>query len=139
MVDLPEPYADEAAAWTVPPSARAPGGQRWTEAKQAAERLYTRDEYDALDPEERRNLLLLHAAGADTVELQSKLTSAYRSRLVNRAAGAGLMLWLHDREHTSARGRFGPDDPRWTAIPESRRAYVRQEWAARPEGDCLRD
>lgn len=136
MLDLPEPYAKESEAWRVPLSKVAQGrsGALQDEAKAARALLYDyhRGIWTALDPAEVRRLLLLTAAGADAAEVQSTLTGGPRTKLVHRAAGAGMALWFHDREHASARGQYGPDDPHWTETAESRREYTRQEWAARP-------
>jgi hypothetical protein len=133
MIDLPHPYIDEPSAWRMPSSARVRRGlgEYQAEAKSTRSCLY-QDLNERLAPESRRSMLLIVAAASDAAELPSILTGGHRTRLVHHAAGDGLMLWRHDRRHGSARGRYGPDDAHWTTSPQSRREYVRQEWAARP-------
>jgi hypothetical protein len=137
VVDLPQPYADEPSAWSMPLSARTRLGlgEYRAEANTARARL-CQDLNERLAPDWRRSLLLIVAAASDTAELLSTLTGGHRTRLVHHAASDGLMLWHHDRRHGSARGQYGPDDPRWTTTTHSRREYIRQEWAARPAHDA---
>lgn len=133
MSDLPAPYADEAAAWTVAPPGSRVCGARQAEARSARATL---DQHilngKQLVPEEERRLWLIVAAASDTAELSSTAIGRYRTRLANRAFGDAMLLQYHDRDHASSRGPYSVEDPRWTEDAQSRREYVRQEWAARP-------